>query len=269
MHCDYLSTYAEFFCFVALAVLGVGPQLVPMFIQPLNLRADELGIENPRLGQSQPHYFIIIERHSLRIDLQHLQHLLEHLLLPQEPLIQPTVKPFIEPPLALLLQDATYILLCVVLSILALKKYMAIVGVIVKVLDHFLDGFWWGWLGRTDFAFAAAGVGTFLGVREATGFVGFGWLKLLKDGLRRNTGWDSSLSFLQLPKHRPNQIWTHLNPMSLPQHIHYPLNIFLTQSVQMQILLKLYLTTSLPSSTIKVSSLPNPPAGICSSSMKS
>lgn len=240
-----------------------------MLIQPLNLRADELGIEQSRSGQRQSHYFIIIERHSLRIDLQHLQHLLEHLLLPQEPLIQPTVKPFIEPPLALLLQDATYILLCIVLSILALKKYMAIVGVIVKVLDHFLDGLWWGWLGGADFAFAAAGVGTFLGVREATGLVGFGWLKLLKDGLRRDTGWNCSLSFLQLPEHPHNQIRAQFNPMPLPQHIPYPLNLLLIQPVLMQILLELYLTTSLPSSTIKVSSLPNPPAGISSSSMKS
>lgn len=169
-----------------MTVLRKGSQLVPMLIQPLYLRADELCIENPGPGQCQPHDLIIIKRHSLRIDLQHFQHLPKPLILPQKPPIQPTVKPLIEGPLALLLQDATHVLLGVVLSILALKKYMAIVGVIVQVLDHLLDGFGRGWLGGADFAFAAAGVRAFLGRWKATGFVGFGWLKLLEDGLSRD-----------------------------------------------------------------------------------
>lgn len=62
---------------------------------------------------------------------------------------------------------------------------MAIVGAIVQVLDQLLDGFGRGWLGGADFAFAAAGVRTGLGL-DATGFVGFGWLKLFEDGLSRD-----------------------------------------------------------------------------------
>lgn len=177
-------------------MFGEGSQLVPVLVQPLQFGADELRAEDPGPWECQPDYFIIIKSHAVRIDLQHLQNLLKHLLVPQNAPIQPTVKPLVKGPLALLLQDPARLPLRVVLPTLALKKYMAVVSVIVQVLDHLLEGFGDGGFGGADFAFAAADVGALFGVSKAARFVVFGWLKLLEDGLRRSGGQYYCLSLL-------------------------------------------------------------------------
>ena len=200
VHRYHFAAHAQLLALVALGVLGVRPQLVPMLVQPLHLRGHELRVEHPRLRQCQPHHLIIIVSHSLGVDLQHLQNLLEHLFLLQKAPILDAVEPFIVGPLALFLQDAEDILLRVVLPILALKKYMAVVGIIVQVLDHLLEAFCWGWLGWADLALAAAEVGTLLEQSLAARLFLLDLLELLEDGVGLEIGKDGgmrcSLSFL-------------------------------------------------------------------------
>lgn len=96
---------------------------------------------------------------------------------------------------------------------------MAIVGIIIHMLHHFLYVFISGWLGGADLSLAATKVSPLLGGLLATWLLLLDGLELLEDragvAVSWNRGQGDSLSFPELLEHKDNQSRAHVNVVLL------------------------------------------------------